>query len=313
MSNHRAVILEAINTPLSLPTVPTPTPQSGQVLIEVLAVPILSYTRGVLTGEVPFPLPVPFTPGVSPVGRIEAVPSDATTLQPGQLVFVDTTVRARDSQGIVPLENVHTLDEKLLVDSLKYSPARLSWINALLVPLGRRSLYDSRTGHCGRAAVDIALAMGAGRVIAVGRRKESLTAIESEMKTSKNLLDAGPRNLGADLFLDLTPGTFTTVSHVSSAISALKVNGRAILMGGTQAPFTLSYASLMLRNISVKGNFMFDATAPAKLIRLIETGNLSLERLQDVEFGLEDYEKAIDEAAVKTKADSHVVLSLKEN
>ncbi|OXN11183.1 hypothetical protein CDV58_00078 [Aspergillus fumigatus] len=172
MATHQAIILPGINLPLTLASVPTPAPQSGQVLIKVLASPILAYYRAILTGKRPYPLSLPLTPGVSPIGRIEATGSDTTALKPGQLVYVDLAVRARDDplkehgtivlQGLfvgitpearilcendwrhgswaekqlVPLENVHVLDESLLCAQMGYSPARLTWINTLLVPYG---------------------------------------------------------------------------------------------------------------------------------------------------------------------------------
>ncbi|GIK05225.1 hypothetical protein Aspvir_009329 [Aspergillus viridinutans] len=318
MTTHQAIILSEINSPLTLATVPTPTPQSGQVLIKVLASPILAYYRAILTGKLPYPLPFPFTPGASPIGRIEVLGSDTTTLKPGQLVYVDLNVRARDDplkeqgtailQGlfggitpqarilsendwrhgswaekqIVPLENVHVLDESLLLQQMGYSPARLTWINTLLVPYGgllsgalqpgETVIVCFATGHFGGAAIDVALAMGAGRVVAVGRRMSSLekiqdgypkgkvvgVATESVDETSLKdaLRKATPRGLGADLFLDLTPASAAEGQkwiHVPSAISALKANGRAVLMGGASDSVTLSYSELMTRNITVKG------------------------------------------------------------
>ncbi|GIJ86930.1 hypothetical protein Asppvi_005829 [Aspergillus pseudoviridinutans] len=377
MATHQAIILSEINSPLTLATVPTPAPQSGQVLIKVLASPILAYYRAIFTGKLPYPIPLPFTPGPSPIGRIEAIGSDTTTLKPGQLVYVDLTVRARDDplkeqgttilQGlfggitpearilsendwrhgswaekqIVPLENVHVLDESLLLEQMGYSPARLTWINTLLVPYGgllsgalqpgETAILCFATGHFGGAAIDVALAMGAGRVVAVGRRMSSLEKIQSgypkgkvvgvategldENSLKDALRKATPRGLGADLYLDLTPASAAEGQkwiHIPSAISALKANGRAVLMGGTSDSVSLSYSELMTRNITVKGNFMCDGTAPAKMIRLIEMGNLSLSRFHNIEFDFKDYETAIDEATTKTAGDCGVVLVYKE-
>ncbi|EAW17090.1 putative isopropanol dehydrogenase [Aspergillus fischeri NRRL 181] len=377
MATHQVIILPEINSPLTLASVPTPAPQFGQVLIKVLASPILAYYRAILTGKLPYPLPLPLTPGVSPIGRIEATGSDTTTLKPGQLVYVDLTVRARDDplkeqgtiilQGlfggitpearilsendwrlgswaekqIVPLENVHVLDESLLCEQMGYSPARLTWMNTLLVPYGgllsgalqpgETVIVCFATGHFGGAAIDVALAMGAGRVVAVGRRMKFLEKIQGSYPKGKvvgvategldetSLEDAmrkaTPRGLGADLFLDFTPASAAEGQkwiHISSAISALKANGRAVLMGGASDAVSLPYSELMTRNTTVKGNFMFDGTAPAKLIRLIEMGNLSLSRFHDIEFDFKDYERAIDEAATKTAGDCGVVLVHKE-
>ncbi|PKX91348.1 putative isopropanol dehydrogenase [Aspergillus novofumigatus IBT 16806] len=346
MATHQAIILPEINSPLTLASpYPRILPRNPH-------------------RQTPLPLPLPFTPGASPIGRIEATGSDTTILKPGQLVYVDLTVRARDDplkeqgtailQGlfggitpearilsendwrhgswaekqIVPLENVHVLDESLLCEQMGYSPARLTWINTLLVPYGgllSGALQPGETvivcfasGHFGGAAIDVALAMGRGgslEKIQGGYPKGKVVGVATEGLDGTSLKDAmkkaTPRGLGADLFLDFTPASAAEGQkwiHISSAISALKANGRAVLMGGASDAVSLPYSELMMRNITVKGNFMFDGTAPAKLIRLIEMGNLSLSRFHDIEFNFKDYERAIDEAATKTAGDCGVVL-----
>ncbi|KAF4261664.1 hypothetical protein CNMCM8714_000437 [Aspergillus fumigatus] len=102
---------------------------------------------------------------------------------------------------------------------------------------------------------------------------------------------ATPRGLGADLFLDFTPSSAAEGQkwiHLASAISALKANGRAVLMGGASDAVSLPYSVLMMRNIT------------------------SLSRFHDIEFDFKDYERAIDEAATKTAGDCGVVLVHKE-
>ncbi|KAL1967708.1 hypothetical protein VTN77DRAFT_2965 [Rasamsonia byssochlamydoides] len=373
---HRAIILPAVNEPLSLQSVPTPTPQPGQVLVKPLAVPIVGYTRDVLTGKRPYPLPVPFTPGVSSIARVEATGPDAVSLKPGQLVYVDTTVRARDyaagekgacilqgfmagttpearhlaehawkhgswaERQIVPLENVHVLDEEVLLHQKGYRLSQLTWINALLVPYGgwlaaglqpgETAIVCFATGHFGARAIDVALAMGAGRVVGVGRRIEALKAVQARYPAGKvsvvaitgnktadaaALRAATPRGgAGADCYLDLSPPMDPALasSHIQSAIAALKVGGRAVLMGGIADKVSLPYGELMFRNITVRGNFMYGQDAPAKLIRMIESGNLSLGHLDAEEFRFEEYEKAIDAAARERKEGSQVVLRIQE-
>ncbi|KAH1407330.1 hypothetical protein KXV89_009245 [Aspergillus fumigatus] len=343
MATHQAIILPGINLPLTLASVPTPAPQSGQVLIKVLASPILAYYRAILPGKRPYPLSLPLTPGVSPIGRIEATGSDTTALKPGQLVYVDLAVRARDDplkehgtivlQGLfvgitpearilsendwrhgswaekqlVPLENVHVLDESLLCAQMGYSPARLTWINTLLVPYGGLLSGALQPGR--RSVEKIQSRYPKGKVVGVATEGLNETSLKDAMRK------ATPRGLGADLFLDFTPSSAAEGQkwiHLASAISALKANGRAVLMGGASDAVSLPYSVLMMRNITVKGNFMFDGTAPVKLIRLIETGNLSLSRFHDIEFDFKDYERAIDEAATKTAGDCGVVLVHKE-
>ncbi|KMK58577.1 isopropanol dehydrogenase [Aspergillus fumigatus Z5] len=193
MATHQAIILPGINLPLTLASVPTPAPQSGQVLIKVLASPILAYYRTILPGKRPYPLSLPPHPWCIP-----------------------------------------------------NRPHR-----------GHRIRHNSTQ-------------TGPTSVVGVATEGLNETSLKDAMRK------ATPRGLGADLFLDFTPSSAAEGQkwiHLASAISALKANGRAVLMGGASDAVSLPYSVLMMRNITVKGNFMFDGTAPVKLIRLIETGN----------------------------------------
>ena len=106
--------------------------------------------------------------GYSAVGRIAAVGEDATTLTPGQLVWIDCVIRGRDDpdssylMGIhegrdegskklshnvwhdgafaeymkVPLENCIPLDEGRLCNELGYTVKDLVYLSHLLVAFG---------------------------------------------------------------------------------------------------------------------------------------------------------------------------------
>jgi threonine dehydrogenase-like Zn-dependent dehydrogenase len=292
MATHRAVLLSSTDKPLSLEIVSTPKPSSGQVLVTVLAVPVLSYTRARLNGMAQYPLPVPFVPGVSAIARVDVVGSDATSLAAGQLVSVDPMIRARDDVSgargtsillgfyaglttearklaetdwrhgswaeklLVPLENVSVLNEDVLVKKKGISYAQLCWINALLVPYGgclaarvepgETVIVCFATGHFGQCAIDVALGLGVGRVVAVGRNPESLRVIQEKFgahrvaivallgdaeKDGRALREATPGGAGADCFLDWSPSAAATTAsmHIRASLSALKVGGRAVL------------------------------------------------------------------------------------
>ncbi len=170
MSTHQAYVQAKSAGPLTVEQVPTPSPTSGQVLVDVLATPLLAFTRGVLDGSLGYPLIWPFTPGISAIGRVAATGPDAPRLKPGQLVFCNPSIIARDDptggtallQGwtaggtpeshhltehcwrdgawaekmLVPTENAVPLDEDALLRRYGYSLPQLCWLNGLLVPYG---------------------------------------------------------------------------------------------------------------------------------------------------------------------------------
>jgi NADPH:quinone reductase-like Zn-dependent oxidoreductase len=124
--------------------------------------------------------PLPFVPGSQAVGRVLSTGPDASLLRPGDLVFIDSFVRARDDpvntqillglhQGstdaskrlmregwpdgvlrtvaTVPLENVHRLDEAA-IDKLGYTPSELVIaLSRLVVAAGGIAAADLRPGQ----------------------------------------------------------------------------------------------------------------------------------------------------------------------
>lgn len=156
--------------------------------------------------------------GVSCVARVDSFGGGTVSLKKGQLVFFDTTVRARDDplaiilQGLfaqkenrgqklqeyyrngswaekilVPVENVHPLPEEMLE---KYGAAKLTEINTALVPYGgllagglepgQKVMIQPATGHFGAAGVAVAIAMGA-TVYAVGRNSSILNSLVEKL------------------------------------------------------------------------------------------------------------------------------------
>jgi alcohol dehydrogenase len=212
----KAAILKALNQPLTIEEIPEPTPGAGEVLVRVLAAPVLSYAHEVFTGARDYPLVLPLAPGCGAIGIVEQTGPDATRLKPGQLVFCDPTVRSRDDalspdimlQGwiapgegpqklqtyfrngsfaekmLLPLENAISLEHLRSID-----PAKLTWLGTLLVPYGglltagfqpgQVLLINGATGHFGSAGLAVALAMGAARVIAPGRNQRVLDTLVS--------------------------------------------------------------------------------------------------------------------------------------
>ena len=66
---QRAVIHTSTSTPLSVQDVSIPTPGPGSAVVQILAVPIISYMSDVLSGKRPYPMSMPLTPGNNAIGR----------------------------------------------------------------------------------------------------------------------------------------------------------------------------------------------------------------------------------------------------
>jgi len=207
----KAVVFEKVGAPLRVTDVPAPVPGTGEVVVDVFASRVLSYAGDIFSGRRDYPFALPAVPGTGAIGRIRAVGNDATRLQPGDWVFCDPTIRARDDavapdvmlQGLIapgsgarrlqawvgngswaeqlllPTENVTRLGEVQ-----EASAAQWCALSTLAVPFGGllaaefqagdTLLLHGATGSFGSAGVAVAIAMGARCVVAAGRNEKAL-------------------------------------------------------------------------------------------------------------------------------------------
>ncbi|KAF5594977.1 alcohol dehydrogenase [Fusarium pseudocircinatum] len=183
---HRALILHSTRDPYDISVVTQDTPQAcpGSAVIRVLSAGVLTYADRVYSGHKPYPYPEPFVIGSSAIGRVAAVGPDATSLNPGQLVFFDSFIQGRDNPNAlilhglsggfgsasnklmegewrdgtyadyakVPLENCFPLDESRLTGNLTegglgYSMEDLAYLWTISVPFGGLQDIAVRAGE----------------------------------------------------------------------------------------------------------------------------------------------------------------------
>ncbi|KAK4127411.1 hypothetical protein N657DRAFT_566061 [Parathielavia appendiculata] len=355
-----SLVLEAFNQPLSLKSTPinTPTP-AGAALVRILCATIRPHNRAGFRGKQVLPFPVPYTPGNSAVARVLDVGADAVSLKPGQLVWVDGFVVARDDPvgtqmllglsdlaaekprklfkawpGVwadvaqVPLENCVPLDEAVLCDQKGYSFGDLEYIERLAVANagiraahlrpGQTVVVCPATGHFSGAVAELAAQLGC-RVIALTRsaaKLEPLTRRHPRILpvelTGDVARDAAairalcPRHTGAaDALIDISPrAASANPTHLHAGLASLRNYGQAVFLGAL-GDVAIPYISLMLRNINIKGQWMYSRDQLADVIRLIESGVVRLGKEAGHEvvqggFELADWEKAVEIAEEAT-------------
>jgi len=178
MATMKAVVLESHSKPVQLQDIAVPTPTNGEVVVKVLVLYLLPYEKNILDGSAGYPLPLPFTPGGSCIGRVHATGADSTIFKEGQLVFCDPTIRARDdassqfllgiNEGVtdgsrhlmndvyrngsmadfvkMPLENVYPLDEEALLDPDGFALTDLPQLQACMIPFGGLNAAGVKVG-----------------------------------------------------------------------------------------------------------------------------------------------------------------------
>ncbi|WP_326566269.1 zinc-binding dehydrogenase [Amycolatopsis rhabdoformis] len=342
----RAATLTAFGSPLVVGEVPDP--PDGEVLVEVLATVVPPYADEVFSGARRYPLEPPVVPGVGGIGRVVRIGPDATKVAVGDVVWCDSTVRARDdaltpditlqgwsSRGEggarlarhfhdgsfaslmrVPTENVYALPPG--VDPVRW--AALGWhlipYGGLLaggLAAGETVLVSGATGNLGSCAVAVALAMGAGRVVAVGRNHAVLDLLVRRFGARVEPVSLGDAVRGpVDLVLDLLPPQ-APASASRAAAMTVREQGRVVLMGGVGMlggdEFALPYPWLMRNSVTVRGQWMYPRSANVGLIRLLASGALDLAPEHVTRFGLAEVNEAVAHAAAHGGAFDRTVLT----
>ncbi len=349
----KAAVLETLGSTLSVGTVPDPVLGTGEVLVDVVAAPVLPYADEVFSGKRRYLLELPAVPGCGAVGRVRAVGPDSTQLASGDWVLCDPTVRsrdnalapditlqgwsARDAGGLRLQRYFHDgpFAEQIRVPTENAIPlgsiepggaAQWCALVTLLVPYGgllaaelqagETLLVSGATGNFGSSAVAVALAMGAGCVVAPGRNVEMLgelvrrfgprvrpvTLTGDEAHDREQMLRAAPGPI--DCVLDLLPPSASTTA-VRTAMMTVCPYGRVILMGGVGMlggpGLDLPYPWIMRNLITVRGQWMYPPSAVRRLASLIHAGLLELSQFSVTAFSLDEANQAVAHAAANAR------------
>jgi len=345
----KAAVLKAFGSPLSIETVPDPVLGTGEVIVDVVATGVLSYTNEVFSGARKYLLELPVIPGVGAIGRVRAIGPDATHLVKGDWVYCDPTVRSRDDvlspditlqgwsargagglrlqqyfrdgswaqQMRVPTENAKRIGAINEADAAAWCA-----LGTLLVPYGgflaanlqpgETVLVSGATGNFGSAAVSVALAMGAAYVVAPGRNEQVLDDLArrfgDRVRTIKlggdedddreRMKQAAPGPI--DCVMDIMPPSVSTTT-VRAALMTVRPYGRVVLMGGVGmlggSGLELPYPWIMRNCITIHGVWMCPPEATVRLVGLIRSGLLRLDKYETTIFDLDHANDAVAHAA----------------
>ena len=345
----RAVVFERVGAPLMLRELPEPLLGTGEVIVTVFADRVLSYAGEVFGGQRTYPFDLPAVPGPGPIGRVRAVGNDSTKLKVGDWVYCDPTIRARDDaltpdimlQGLIaPGPGPKRLQawvgdggwaEQVRVPTENVTPlgpvdpeTAIQWcaLGTVLVPFGgllaadlqagETLLIHGATGSFGSAGVAVALAMGAGRVVAPGRNPAALNDmvrrfgdrvrvvnLSGDVAVDQAAMRAAAQG-PIDCVLDIMPPS-VPASAVRAAVMTVRPGGRVVLMGGVGMEggedFSLPYPWLMRNDITVRGKWMYPPWAPGRMVALIRAGLLDLGQFAATAFPLERVEEAVAHAS----------------
>jgi alcohol dehydrogenase len=338
--------LDRLGGELRFNNVRTPEPRPGSVLVRIEASALMSYLKAYVEGRLPVynPPPGPFTIGTNGVGVVEAVGRDVWHLKPGQRVVLSSHFVAPENvedpaQVLIGLTSSAdaapvladwpdgTLAEYALMPAVAVTPAEgldkldatdLVTIGRCIIPFGgllrgrlaagETLVVNGATGAYGTAAVLVAVAMGAARVIAAGRNKEALEAVVRAGGPRVAAVKlAGNAQKDAGLLREATGGgahmAFDMVGHARdpnstlSALHSLRRGGRLVLMGSMTTDLPLPYTAVMLNSWEILGQFMYPASAYQRLLDLLRSGLLDISPIRPRVYPLASLPEAMEAAS----------------
>src|SRR5216684_1764400 len=349
--------IDRLGGQLRLTDIAVPEVRTGSVLVRVEAQSLMSYLKDYVEGKLPvYRAPEgDFIPGGNAIGVIEAVGDDVWHLKTGQRVVISSHLVARENVpepaqiliGVASPGGVAdavqeswrdgTLAEYVLFPASTVTPlegfddldvAQLTVITRCIVPFGglmrgrlkagETVIVNGATGAYGSAAVLVAVAMGAARVVAAGRNKEVLESLvkgggprvvpvrlagDVEKDTATLRAACGG---GAHLAFDMVGGAKDPNSTLA-ALGSLYRRGRLVLMGSTLIPIPINYMLMMLNSLEIIGNFMYPHNAYLQLLALLRSGQLDISPITPKVFPLTDLPQAMAYAATAQSLECVVV------
>lgn len=258
----RAVQISTLDGPraLSVAEVDTPVPDPDQVLIDVRACgvsfPEVLQTRGLYQIKPA----LPFVPGAEIAGDVVSAPQ-GSGLAPGDRVAAFPLLGGFAESAVSQVDVVFALPDGISYEQgaalpLNYLTAHFALVRRGRLAAGETVLVQGSAGGVGTAAIQVAKAFGAGRVIAVTSTTEkggvALGAGADAYVLADGFKDAVKEQTGGDgvdVVVDPVGG-----DRFTDSLRSLADDGRMLVIGFTAGEIpTVKVNRLLLNNIDVVG------------------------------------------------------------
>jgi L-iditol 2-dehydrogenase len=330
----RAVVLPQPDR-FELQDVPCPEPGPGQVLLRIKSSTICATDQKIAAGQFPG-TKFPHIPGHEFSGEVVSAGPNVDEVKPGDRVGVEIHVGCgrcpRCLEGLyqlcenygqtakghahlgftvpgglaeytlVPLKAVHKLPDRLTWDEGAFTDN----IGIALYAVERGHLQPGESvavlgpGAFGALAVQVARAMGAGKVVLVGTRQERLARMQdlganmliaARGQDAINQVKAALGGRGADVVVEFAG----TADAAREAIQMARRGGRVVLAGATGPGRELSGVDLspiVRGHLDIYGSLANPYGISARGLELIARGAVNVNPLITHHFPLADFETA---------------------
>jgi NADPH2:quinone reductase len=255
----KAVQITTLDGPsaVELVELPSPEPSPDQVLIRVhaagVAFPEVLQSRGLYQMKPD----LPFTPGAEIAGEIVSAP-DGSGFSRGDRVAALCLLGGFAEQAVAPLDTTFAIPDNISYEQgaaiiFNYGTAYFALVERGHLQAGESVLVHGAAGGIGTAAIQVAKAFGADRVIAVTSTAEkgaiALAAGADTFVLPQGFKDAVKEQGGVDVVVDPVGG-----DRFTDSLRCLNENGRLLVIGFTAGEIpTVKVNRLLLNNISTVG------------------------------------------------------------
>ena len=248
---------------LKLDTVDRPKPLEGEVLVRVNSAALNFPDVLMIQGTYQVRPPLPFIPGIEVSGVVEELGPGIAGLTPGTRVMAQCGMGGFAEYVAVPEVALAPIpdgmsDHEAAAFSLVYQTSYFGLAYRGQLKPGETVLVHSAAGGVGLAAVQIARAMGAGKIIGTAGSDDKLdlirqngadVAVNYQSGNFVDVVKAETNGAGADVIYDPVGGT---VAELSTKCIAFE--GRLVLIGFTSGQIpTFKGNHILVKNYSVVG------------------------------------------------------------
>jgi NADPH2:quinone reductase len=278
---------------LSIDEIDQPNPGDGQILVRVKVAALNFPDLLIISGKYQFKPALPFSPGFEIAGTVEKVGPGVDKFSEGQRVIAQVPVGGFAEYAIADATSTHVKpdsmsDEEAAAFPLVYQTAYFGLAYRGAMQKGETVLIHSAAGGVGLAAVQVARALGAGKIIGTAGSDEKLAVVRENGADvalnyqTEDFVDVVKRETdgrGADVIYDPVGGEIGERST-----KCIAFEGRLVIVGFTSGKFSNFVSNhVLVKNYSVVGLHWgaYRLNNPAKLeqgwkelLELYETGLL---------------------------------------
>ncbi len=261
----KAILARELGDPhvLKVEEVDRARPLSGEVLIRVRTAALNYPDYLMLKGQYQVQPPLPYTPGFELAGTVDELGPGVTGVELGSRVMAQCNIGALAEFAVAPVNSVFPIpdgfsDDQAAAFPLVYQTSYFGLAYRGQLQRGEHVLVHSAAGGVGHAAVQIARAMGAGKIIGTAGSDQKLdvirqcgadVAVNYRTEDFVEIVKRETGGHGADCVYDPVGGEVCERST-----KCIAFEGRLVIIGFTSGAFPALRANhILIKNYSVVG------------------------------------------------------------